>query len=77
MTTMLSKHQSGGESLVKAWRSCYIELRSVLFEESRVMHRLTQPVIPSHRALTYINKSKNKNEEDQKENLPELEKYCP
>jgi len=35
----------------------------VLFEESRVTYGLIEPDIPSHRALTYINKSKNENEE--------------
>jgi hypothetical protein len=63
---MLSKYQSGRESLVKARKSWYTELESVLFEESRVTYGLTEPDIPSHKALTYINKSKDKNEENKR-----------
>jgi hypothetical protein len=66
ITTMLSKYQSGRESLVKARKSWYTELGSVVFEESRVTYGLTEPVVPSHRALTYINKSKNENEKIKK-----------
>jgi hypothetical protein len=68
---------SGRESLVKARKSWYTELVSVLFEEYRVTNGLTEPIIPSHRALTYINKGENENEENQKEKVPELGRYCP
>ena len=66
ITTMLSKYQSGRESLVKARKSWYTELGSVLFVESRVIYGLTDPDVPSHKALTYINKSKEENEKSKR-----------
>jgi hypothetical protein len=63
--------------VLSARKSWYTELVSVLFEEYRVTNGLTEPIIPSHRALTYINKGENENEENQKEKVPELGRYCP
>ena len=44
--TMLSKYRSGWESLVKARKSWYTDLGSMLFEESRVTYKLTEPDMP-------------------------------
>lgn len=54
MTVMLSKYQSGRESFVKARKSWYCELGSVLLSKLRMTYGLTLPEIPLQSALTCV-----------------------